>query len=270
MASRGRPKKHQTHVGGNRAVIYLRVSTEEQANPRHYGLAAQESDCRSYCEKMGYQVVGVTIDPGVSGTKTIEKRPGLLEALLLCERGGADILVVAKQDRLARKSGVFDAIRDRAALGKYKIEVAQDGQDVTSRSNRINAQVKSFVASVEAILIAERLFGGRKERSKKDGLGSGPVPFGYLKQDGKIIINRKALRPIQVLLQLREKETSYQATADELNRLKYKTPTGQKWKPSHVQTLERNKDLYQTGVRRWDGVEAEERWPIIYKPEENK
>jgi len=48
------------------AVLYLRVSTQEQAR-EGISLAAQEARLRAYCELRGLRVVEVVIDAGVSG-----------------------------------------------------------------------------------------------------------------------------------------------------------------------------------------------------------
>ena len=44
------------------AVIYIRVSTEEQARDA-YGLESQEKACREFCQERGWTVLG-----GFSGT----------------------------------------------------------------------------------------------------------------------------------------------------------------------------------------------------------
>ena len=51
-----------------KAVIYCRVSTEEQAQ-EGYSLDVQERFCRQYALNNGYDVFGVYRDEGKSGTK---------------------------------------------------------------------------------------------------------------------------------------------------------------------------------------------------------
>lgn len=251
---------------GKRAVLYLRVSSQEQAKPGHYGLDAQEAFCRAYGQRVDYVVVAIKRDVGVSGAKEIEKRPGLSAALALCESGAADVLVCYDQDRLARKSAVFDAIRDRAVRKRFRLETAKDGQNVAARENEMSAEIKAFVASLERKLIAGRLYGGRKERSKRDGRGSGPLPYGYVRlSDGTIAIDQTAVAVICAVLQLLIQGTSYRKAADALNLAGYSTPAKSvKWTVSQVQTIARHQALYTTGLRCWDGLEAQERWPVIY------
>lgn len=54
---------------GTKAVISLRVSTDEQAKPGHFGLEAQMELWQTYCDKQGYTVIEITEDKGISGKK---------------------------------------------------------------------------------------------------------------------------------------------------------------------------------------------------------
>jgi DNA invertase Pin-like site-specific DNA recombinase len=62
------------------AIIYLRMSTDEQAESG-LGLEAQEATARKWCEAKGRKVVAVHRDEGVSGTVPADKRSGLTSAL---------------------------------------------------------------------------------------------------------------------------------------------------------------------------------------------
>ena len=96
-------------------------------------------------------------------------------------------------------------------------------------------------------------------------MGSGPIPYGYARlTDSSIAIDQHAADIIRTLLSLREKK-GYQATADALNTAEYTTPKGGKWTVGHMQGIERHAELYRTGVRKWDGVKAEQGWPILYQ-----
>src|SRR6266849_1664341 len=103
-----RPKKQPVaRIGaGNRAVIYLRVSGEEQAKDG-YGLEDQEDKCRRYTDDRGYSVVAVLKDEALKGTKPVSERPALQQALEMCSKGMADVLVTKAQDRLARDTEIW-------------------------------------------------------------------------------------------------------------------------------------------------------------------
>ncbi len=261
----GRPRKIINTTPGTRAVIYIRVSTQEQAKGGHYGPEAQFAACESYITQKKYSVIETTSDMGISGAKTVDARPGLSRALTLCEMRMADVVVCYAQDRLARKAGVFDDIRERAIKNRYRLETARDGQVLTAAENELSADAMSFVASIERKLIAKRLYGGRKERSKIDGRGSGFLPWGYKRSAlGGIVIDPEPAYIISELLWLRSNGYTFQQTADWLNEQGFKTRNERDWSPASVQTIERNRNLYMTGRRQWDGIEAIQLWPVIF------
>ncbi len=258
-----RPRKaDRERVYGLRAVIYLRVSTEEQAKEGN-GLEAQYDACMTLVERMGYTVIATTRDEGISGTAGIDERPGLAEALKLCREHKADVLLCYAADRLSRSVGLFDQLRTMLIKAGARFETVKEGQDFTKAESLLMGDIYASFAAEERRRIAGRLYGGRRVRSKRDGMGSGPMPYGYVRlTDGSIAIDQNAAQIVCLLLSLR-KEKTYQATADTLNAAGYTTPTGSKWSVGHVQGIERHAALYRTGIRQWDGVKAELGWPVI-------
>jgi site-specific DNA recombinase len=67
---------------GTGAVIYVRVSTDEQADGP-LNLSNQEQKCRYYCGQKGFPVVRVFIDPGESA-RTAD-RPEFQQMLAYCK-----------------------------------------------------------------------------------------------------------------------------------------------------------------------------------------
>ena len=64
-----------------RAVIYLRVSTEEQVD--NYSLDTQEDICRKEALRRGYEIVMIFREEGRSA-KTINGRPVLIQLIEYC------------------------------------------------------------------------------------------------------------------------------------------------------------------------------------------
>ena len=256
----GRPRKQQQQAQ-NRAVIYLRVSTDEQAK-HGFGLDAQLAACEAYATAHTMTVIEVCRDEGISGTKPIDARPGLAQAFNLCELNQADAILTYAQDRLARSPAVFDDVRSRATRGKFRLLTARDGADLTAVEQEIPGDVLAMVASIERKLIARRLAAGRRERSKRDGLGSGFVPFGYQRTDDGIAVNPDQVDAIRHLFDLRSRY-GYQRTADLMNAAGHLTPTGRPWSTSTVQGIERHGALYATGRRAWGDVVSADIWPTI-------
>jgi site-specific DNA recombinase len=260
----GRKRKEQKVLGGSRAIIYLRVSTDEQVK-HGSGLDAQLALCQSYCVSRDYTVVAIMRDEGISGRKHVANRPGLRDAQVYGELGTADVLVCYAQDRLARGAAVFEQIYNHAKQYSYRLETARDQQNLMAAENELPADIQAFMAQFEAKLIAKRLYGGRKERSKRDGTGSGPLPWGYRRQHkaAPIEVDPDAQPAIQMLLRLRERGYTYQKVADALNAAGYSTQRGKAWTTGLVLKVEQNADLYRTGRRVWHGIVAKEQWPVV-------
>ncbi len=84
-----------------KVVQYFRVSTTVQERSG-LGLAAQELTVKNYLNTGNFEVVGsfTEVETG-KGSNALDRRPQLREALALCKRHKAT-LVIAKLDRLAR------------------------------------------------------------------------------------------------------------------------------------------------------------------------
>ena len=86
-------------VQTERAVIYVRVSTDEQVD--NYSLGTQEDICKKEAERRGYTVTQVFREEGRSA-KTIKGRPILVEMLAYCKKHKREIdaIIVYRLDRI--------------------------------------------------------------------------------------------------------------------------------------------------------------------------
>ncbi|MEI2610479.1 MAG: recombinase family protein [Candidatus Promineifilaceae bacterium] len=84
------------------AAIYLRVSTDEQAEK--FGLDVQNEKCRAMATVKGWPVAAAFVDEGISGTVDEKERPGLAALIAAAEAGQIKALIVAALDRLGRKT----------------------------------------------------------------------------------------------------------------------------------------------------------------------
>ena len=102
------------------AIIYCRVSTEEQAVSGS-SLASQEVACKRFAAENGYSVGRVFIERGESA-KTMN-RPELKNMLEYCakSKGGVSAVIVWKTDRLTRK--LDDLLGMTTGFGKIGVRV---------------------------------------------------------------------------------------------------------------------------------------------------
>src|SRR5215213_2069995 len=85
--------------GPKRAILYARVSTDEQARSG-YSLAQQIEALRQYAAGEGYEVLEEVVDRGQSGASLA--RPGMDRVRDLVQGGGVSIVLAQDRDRFAR------------------------------------------------------------------------------------------------------------------------------------------------------------------------
>ena len=135
-----------------KAIGYLRVSTAEQADSG-LGLDAQEKRIRDEAARRAWELV-IKQDAGVSGA-TMD-RPGIRDAIALLDSGQADILCVAKLDRVSRS--VLDGAQlvEHAQRHGWSLVALDLGIDMSTPSGKLTLNVMLSFAQFERDVIAQR------------------------------------------------------------------------------------------------------------------
>jgi len=142
----------------NRVLGYIRVSTDEQAKTGH-GLAAQRKAISDECERRGWDLVGIVGEVKGASAKSLD-RAGLQSALARMDAHEADVLLVAKMDRLSRSLLQGAQVMERAKARRWAL-VALDLQvDTTTPAGEMLANVVLSTAQYERRLIGERTKAG--------------------------------------------------------------------------------------------------------------
>jgi DNA invertase Pin-like site-specific DNA recombinase len=206
---------------GMRAVGYARVSTAEQADSG-VSLRAQRDAIEAEVKRRRWELVELFTD--TASGKSLNGRHGLRKALAVLDTGKADVLVVAKLDRLSRSIKDFAELMEQAARRKWALVALDLGVDTTSPSGKLVANVMASVAQWEREVIGQRT---------KDALAVKRKEGARL---GRPTVLSEALR--RRIQRMREQGLSFQAIADRLNEKG--TPTahgGAKWHASTVRAL---------------------------------
>ncbi len=165
-----------------RAAIYLRVSTEEQADPdEHHSLPAQERACRALCRSRGWQVAQVYKDEGASASKrSIAKRPYFRAMLDDAETRPKifDVIVVHKVDRFARNIQAALEALARLNAAEVLFVSATETIDFTTPAGRLLLNNILAVSQFFSENLADEARKGWNERGEK-GYWRGDPPFGY-------------------------------------------------------------------------------------------
>lgn len=153
------------------AAIYLRVSTEEQAESG-LGLEAQESRCRALVASRGWTLSGVYREEGVSGTTEPSSRPAFAALLAEVEAGRVGAVVVLKIDRLARRAEwIHRVLREFEEVGAGVVSVSEP-VDTSSAMGRAFIGISAVFAELERNVIAERTrqaLAVKRERGERIG-----------------------------------------------------------------------------------------------------
>lgn len=205
-----------------RAVGYTRVSTEEQGRSG-LGLDAQRLKIERHVEYKEWELVGIFED--VASGKSTNGRHGLDQALE-CLRGPncAEVLIVAKLDRLSRSVADFAAIMARAQAEGWGLVALDLDIDTTTPNGELVANMMAALSQWERRIIGERT---------KDALAAARAKGVHLGR--KVDVDEKLRRRIKGL---RSRGWSYPAIAKKLNDESLPTLRGgREWYPSTVRGI---------------------------------
>ena len=226
------------------AVLYIRVSTDEQA--RHgVSLDAQEESLRAYCTMKGLPIAGVIRDEGVSAFKHLHTRPGGAELLRLVAKGEAANVVALKLDRLFRNAADALALTEtwnRAGVALHLVDMGGSSMDSSSATGRMMLTMLAGFAEFERALISERTTTALTyKRDKREAYA--PVAVGCRREGTKLHENAAELATVSAIRTWAGNGLGLSAIARRLNGDKVATKRGGRWYASTVRYLLRN-DLY--------------------------
>jgi DNA invertase Pin-like site-specific DNA recombinase len=157
-------------VNGKRVGLYLRVSTDDQTveNQREALMAA--------CEARGWRIVAEFSDPGISGAKGRDKRPGFDKLHKAVTRRSIDVVAAWSVDRLGRSLQDLVGFLNELNASGCDLYLERQAVDTTTPAGRAMFQMLGVFAKFERALITERVKAGIA-RARKRGTKSGK-PFG--------------------------------------------------------------------------------------------
>jgi DNA invertase Pin-like site-specific DNA recombinase len=203
-----------------RAFLYLRVSTAEQAGSG-LGLDGQRSALLAEADRRGWDVVEVIEDAGYSARSM--KRPGLIGALARLKAGEADVLAVAKIDRLSRSLADYASMMATAQREGWAVAALDSPADMTSASGEAMAGVLMVFAQMERRLVSDRTKAAlAAKRARGERLG------------------RARLVPPEVEARARELRASgltQRAVGEALTAEGHAGPTGGPWHPATLHRM---------------------------------
>lgn len=170
----------------NRAALYIRVSTLEQAQ-EGYSVGEQKERLIAYCKAKDWLIADIYVDGGYTGSNL--NRPGIQK--LISETNKFDLVLVYKLDRLSRSQrDTLYLIEEVFRPNGVDFISMQESFDTSTPFGKAMIGLLAVFAQLEREQIKERTWMGRVARAKT-GLhhGGGNIPIGYEYEDGKLIVN---------------------------------------------------------------------------------
>ncbi|MDN5357072.1 MAG: recombinase family protein [Candidatus Methanomethylophilaceae archaeon] len=237
-----------------RAAIYVRVSTDEQAQDG-YSLDAQREMLTNYCISQGWDIAKFYEDDGYSG-RTV-KRPAY--AKMIEESDLWDVILVVKMDRIHRNSRNFmEMMEDISSKGKMFVS-STEALDTTNALGRFVVDMIQRIAQLESEQIGERTYMGMREKaenlendaSEKKTMGFNP-PFGYRINNGALEAVRDELDVAEnVFFQYYDGRTIDEICSN-LNEEETLTRKGNIWNKFNLSNILHN-PVY-AGYMRWEDI----------------
>ena len=156
-----------------RIGIYARVSTRNGQTVEN-----QLRQLNEVADRMGWSIVAVWTDEGISGSKGRDQRPGFDRMITAINRREVDLVAAWSVDRLGRSlQDLIGFLADLQAKG-CDLYLHQQGIDTSTPSGRMLFQMLSVFAEFEREMIRERVVAGL-ERTKSKGTRLGRPKLDY-------------------------------------------------------------------------------------------
>ncbi|MDR1630642.1 MAG: recombinase family protein [Oscillospiraceae bacterium] len=220
-------------------AIYLRVSTEEQAQ-EGYSIRAQEEKLKAYARIKGWPVYDVYIDPGISG-KNITERPDMNRMIDDIKKGHIKNVLVFKIDRLTRS--ISDLVYLINLFNEYEcaFNSLNESIDTHSATGRMFIKIIGIFAEFERENISERVRLGC-ERKVKEGytIACNISSYGYDRKNGEKVqtINEKEAVIVREIFEMFVyRHMKYFDIATDLNNRNIPSKKGTVWYAPTIQEL---------------------------------
>lgn len=202
----------------NKAVIYARVSTEEQAK-QGYSLPSQIRECKTIANNLGIETTFECVDEGISGD--ILERPGLNRARELVRSKEATTFICYDPDRLARKLAHQLILTEEIEKAHCHLAFVNfEWQDTPE--GRLFYSLRGAISEFEKEKIRERTSRGLRQKAKQGGLTHDPKLYGYRYDHAANSLRIEPSEAQVVRLMYRyftEKHLGYSTIASHLTRL---------------------------------------------------
>jgi site-specific DNA recombinase len=220
-------------------AIYTRVSTDNQAEKEFSSCEAQEEKIRSFVNSQNnWQVFKVYSDAGHSGATL--NRPNIQQLLSDLKKEKIDIVLVYKIDRLTRSPKDFYQLIEFFEQSKIDFISITERFDTSTPAGRLLRNIMLTFAQFERELTSERTKDKMLERAKKGMANGGLTPYGYMRQNKKIIPHPKEAGEVKLIFEKYLETKSLFAVYDFLKEKGIKNHSGKNFSKTNIAHILRN------------------------------
>jgi site-specific DNA recombinase len=168
--------------GPKRAILYARVSTDEQAKSG-YSLAQQVEALKEYAAREGYEILEEVTDPGHSGASL--ERPGMDRVRDLVAAGDVTVVLAQDRDRLSREPAYHYLLKKEFEEHGCSLRALNDRGDDTPEGELMDGVFDQF-AKFERAKVAQRTQRGKLQRAREGKVAAGgSPPYGFTYNEGR-------------------------------------------------------------------------------------
>lgn len=173
-------KASQNQDATTRAVVYIRVSTRDQATrggeAEGFSIPAQREACNRKAKVLGADVVEEFVDAGESAKSA--ERPELQRMLGFVKQNAVQLVIVHKVDRLARNR--MDDVQINFEIQKAGAKLVSCSENIDETpSGMLLHGIMSSIAEFYSQNLATESRKGMRQKAMGGGT-PGKAPFGYI------------------------------------------------------------------------------------------
>lgn len=223
--------------GSKTAILYARVSTDEQARSG-YSLAQQIEALRAHAEREGLEVLEEVSDAGYSGASL--ERPGMDRVRELVGGGGVSVVLAQDLDRISREPWHYEYLRSLFEDHRTELGSLDDSGD-DSPMGEFMRYIRRGVAKLEKQDIAKRTRRGKLQKAREGKIvPTMKAPYGFRYNDARdgLVVNEAEMRVVADIFRMASEGLGPNAIQRRLYGLGVPAPRGgDTWRRDTIKRL---------------------------------